>query len=169
MDWWPLALSHKVRGDVPELPSAVVRPRSTEEVSIIVRWANQHSVAIVPRGGGSGVCGGAVPPKGSVVMDMTAMNHVLSIDLDSQIVHAEAGILGDVLEAKLNESSLMLGHYPQSFALSTVGGWIAATSAGQASPGFGFIEDRLLGADCRYTYRRDCQHEAAAQTLGGGS
>ena len=145
VDWWPLALLRRVRGDRPGLPAAVVRPRSTADVSTALRWATAEGVAVVPRGGGSGVCGGAVPPAGSVVLDMTALGRVLAIDEESHVVHTEAGILGDALEAALNERSLMLGHYPQSFSLSTVGGWIAATSAGQATPGFGFIEDRVLG------------------------
>ena len=145
-DWWPLALLKQVRGDTPDLPFAVARPRSTEEVSNVLAWANEARVPVVPRGGGSGVCGGAVPTAGSLVLDLRSMNHVLSIDPVSQVVYTEAGILGDELESALNEQDLMLGHYPQSFSLSTVGGWIAATSAGQATPGFGFIEDRLLGA-----------------------
>ena len=145
VDWWPLALLKKVRGDTPALPLAVAQPRTTEEVSKVLAWANEARVPIVPRGGGSGVCGGAIPPPGSMVLDMRAMNRVLSIDLDSQVVRTEAGILGGELESALSEKGLMLGHYPQSFSLSTVGGWIAATSAGQATPGFGFIEDRLLG------------------------
>ena len=145
VDWWPLALLKKVRGDAPALPLAVAQPCSTEEVSKVLAWANEARVPVVPRGGGSGVCGGAIPPAGSVVLDMRAMNRVLSIDLDSQVVQTEAGILGGELESALSEKGLMLGHYPQSFSLSTVGGWIAATSAGQATPGFGFIEDRLLG------------------------
>ena len=144
-DWWPLALLKKVRGDTPALPLAVARPRSTEEVSKVLAWANEARLPVVPRGGGSGVCGGAIPPAGSMVLDMRAMNRVLSIDLESQVVHTEAGILGGELESALSEQGLMLGHYPQSFSLSTVGGWIAVMSAGQATPGFGFIEDRLLG------------------------
>jgi alkyldihydroxyacetonephosphate synthase len=145
-DWWPLALLRRVRGDTPELPFAVVRPASTEEVSRVLAWATENHVSVVPRGGGSGVCGGAVPPEGSVVLDLRALNRVREVDVESQIVHAEAGILGDEIEAALNEHGLMLGHYPQSFSLSTVGGWIAATSAGQATPAYGFIEDHLLGA-----------------------
>lgn len=145
-DWWPLALLRRVRGDTPEVPLAVVRPASTDELSTVLRWANENRIGVVPRGGGSGVCGGAIPPQGSVVVDMRAMNRVRSIDLESQIVHTEAGVLGDELESALGEHGLMLGHYPQSFSLSTVGGWIAATSAGQATPAFGFIEDHLIGA-----------------------
>jgi alkyldihydroxyacetonephosphate synthase len=145
-DWWPLALLRRVRGDAPELPAAVVRPSSTEDVARVLAWASANVIAVVPRGGGSGVCGGAVAPQGSVVIDMRAMNRVREIDVESQIVHTDAGVLGDELEAALNHHGLMLGHYPQSFSLSTVGGWIAATSAGQVSPAFGFIEDHLLGA-----------------------
>jgi alkyldihydroxyacetonephosphate synthase len=73
------------------------------------------------------------------------MNHVTGVDLVSQVVQAEAGVRGDQLEDALASHGLTVGHYPQSIASSTVGGWIAASSAGQASTGFGAIEDVLLG------------------------
>jgi alkyldihydroxyacetonephosphate synthase len=144
-DWWPLALLRRARGDAGEMPFGIARPASTAEVSRVLSWANENDVAVVPRGGGSGVCGGAIPPVGALVLDMRTMNHVKAIDTVSQIIQVEGGALGDEVESALNGQGLMLGHYPQSFSLSTVGGWIAATSAGQATPGFGFIEDHLLG------------------------
>ncbi len=63
----------------------------------------------------------------------------------SQVAHVQAGLRGDQLEEALAEHGLTTGLYPQSIAISTVGGWIAASSAGQASTGFGAIEDVLLG------------------------
>ena len=100
---------------------------------------------VVPRGLGSGVCGGVTPTTDWVVLELSAMNKVLALDLISQLVHVQAGIRGDVLETALNEARLTLGHYPQSMNLSTVGGWIAAWSSGQASPGYGSIEHHLAG------------------------
>ena len=108
-------------------------------------WAQETGTALVPRGAGSGVSGGAQPPEGSVVLDLSEMDRVVAVDQESQAVHVEAGIRGDRLEAALEPYGLTVGHYPQSLAISSVGGWIAASSAGQASAGFGAIEDRLLG------------------------
>jgi alkyldihydroxyacetonephosphate synthase len=79
------------------------------------------------------------------VLDLCLMNKIIAVDLVSQAVHVQAGVRGGRLEEDLAGHGLTVGHYPQSIEASTVGGWIAASSAGQASTGFGAIEDVLLG------------------------
>jgi alkyldihydroxyacetonephosphate synthase len=145
IDSWALALLRRVRGDELPVPAAVVFPGCTEEVATVLAWADQARVAVIPRGGGSGVCGGATAQAGSIVLDLSRLDKVTGVDPVSQVVHAEAGVRGDQLEDVLATHGLTLGHYPQSIASSTVGGWIAASSAGQASAAFGAIEDVLLG------------------------
>jgi alkyldihydroxyacetonephosphate synthase len=145
IDSWALGLLRQVRGDQMPMPAAVVFPASTEEVATVMAWACEARVAVIPRGAGSGVCGGAEADAGSVVLDLSRMNRVTGVDLVSHVVHVQAGLRGDHLEGVLAEHGLTVGHYPQSIAISTVGGWIAASSAGQASTGFGAIEDVLLG------------------------
>jgi alkyldihydroxyacetonephosphate synthase len=145
IDSWALALLRRVRGDELPVPAAVVFPAGTEDVATVLAWAGQARVAVIPRGGGSGVCGGADAAAGSVVLDLSRMNQVTDVDVASRVVHAQAGVRGDQLEEVLAGHGLTVGHYPQSVAISTVGGWIAASSAGQASTGFGAIEDVLLG------------------------
>ena len=145
IDSWALALLRRVRGDELPVPAAVVFPASTEDVATVLAWAGQARVAVIPRGGGSGVCGGAQAAAGSVVLDLSRMDQVTDVDLASRVVHVQAGVRGDRLEEVLAGHGLTVGHYPQSVAISTVGGWIAASSAGQASTGFGAIEDVLLG------------------------
>jgi alkyldihydroxyacetonephosphate synthase len=145
IDSWALALLRRVRGDELPVPAAVVFPARTEEVATVLAWAGEARTAVIPRGGGSGVCGGAVAAAGSIVLDLSRMNHITGVDPVSQVVQAEAGVRGDQLEDVLAGHRLTVGHYPQSIASSTVGGWIAASSAGQASTGFGAIEDVLLG------------------------
>jgi alkyldihydroxyacetonephosphate synthase len=145
IDCWPLALLRRVRGDEPTLPVAVIFPGSTEDVATALAWASETRTAVIPRGAGSGVCGGSQAEAGSVVLDLSRMNRVTYVDTVSRVVHVQAGVRGDQLEEVLAEHDLTVGHYPQSVAISTVGGWIAASSAGQASTGFGAIEDVLLG------------------------
>jgi alkyldihydroxyacetonephosphate synthase len=145
IDSWALALLRRSRGDDLPVPAAVVFPARTEEVATVLAWACEARVALIPRGGGSGVCGGAAAEAGSVVLDLSRMNHVTGVDPESRVVQAEAGVRGEQLEDALAPHGLTVGHYPQSIASSTVGGWIAASSAGQASTGFGAIEDVLLG------------------------
>lgn len=144
-DWWPLARLREVRGDALDLPAAVVLPKSTDEVAIALRWANEQGVTVITRGLGSGVCGGAQPVLGALVMETSAMDAVLDVDEVSHVVSVQAGIRGDVLEQHLAGFGLTTGHYPQSINVSTVGGWIAASGAGQATPGNGPIESRVAG------------------------
>jgi alkyldihydroxyacetonephosphate synthase len=145
IDLWTLDLLRRIRGDELAEPDAVVFPASTEEVSAVLAWATETGTAVIPRGAGSGVCGGAQAQAGAVILDLSRMDRIGDVDLVSQTVTAQAGVRGDHLEAALAEKNLTTGHYPQSIAISTVGGWIAASSAGQASTGFGAIEDILLG------------------------
>jgi alkyldihydroxyacetonephosphate synthase len=145
IDSWALALLRRARGDELPTPAAVVFPASTEDVATVMAWASETRTAVIPRGTGSGVCGGAEAETGSIVLDLSHMNRVTGIDLVSRVVHVQAGVRGDLLEDALAGHGLTVGHYPQSIAISTVGGWIAASSAGQASAGFGVIEDVLLG------------------------
>jgi alkyldihydroxyacetonephosphate synthase len=126
-------------------PMAVVFPARTEDVAETLRWAQETRTPVVPRGAGSGVCGGAQAIWRGVVLDLSRMDRILEIDPDSQTATVEAGVRGDRLEEALDAQGLTLGHYPQSLAISTVGGWIGGRSAGQASAAFGAIEDLLLG------------------------
>ena len=144
-DQWALSLLRDSRGDPPPRPGAIVFPTSTEDVATVLRWAGDTGTAVVPRGAGSGVSGGATATKRGIVLDLSRMANVLSVEVTSLTATVEAGIRGDRLEQALAGHGLTLGHYPQSLAISTVGGWIASFSAGQASAGYGGIEDLLLG------------------------
>ena len=144
-DSWPLALLRRVRGDDLPEPAAVISPATTGEVATVLAWASQTGTAVVPRGAGSGVCGGATADNDAVVLDLSRMDCIGEVDVISHTVEVQAGVRGDRLEQELAKLGLTTGHYPQSIAISTVGGWIAASSAGQASTGFGAIEDILLG------------------------
>lgn len=146
-DWWPLALLRFRRGDVMALPSAVVRPSSTEEVSAVLGWAQETGTAIVPFGGGSGVAGGAEAIAGGVALDTRGMDRVLSVDAEALTVTAQAGIMGRALEEHLEKEGLTLGHFPQSIDISTLGGWVAARSAGQKSARYGRLEEMILGLE----------------------
>lgn len=144
-DWWALALLALRSGTRLPEPVAAVRPRNTQEVAEVLRIASSRGMPVVTRGGGSGVCGGAQASEGCLVVDMTAMDRIAGLDEASLMVHAEAGIMGPDLEAALDAAGATLGHIPQSFHLSTLGGWIATKATGQLSTRYGGIEDRLLG------------------------
>ncbi len=146
-DWWPLAAVWATQGLVPARPAAVVRPPDTGGVAACVRLAGEHRVALTPAAGRSGVCGGAVPVAGGVVLDLGAPGLAGLIDVDdrSLLARVRPGTYGDDLESALAEHHVTLGHWPQSVDISTVGGWLACRSAGQYSTRYGKIEDMVAG------------------------
>ncbi len=143
-DLWPRGLLELSDGrPAVRPPRAVVWPESVEDVTALVGWARERSVGLVPYGGGSGVCGGAMPDRGQVVVDMKRMDRILGVEGGGHLVRTQPGVVGWHFERNLNEQGLTLGHFPSSIFCSTVGGWLAARSAGQASTRYGKIEDMV--------------------------
>ncbi len=144
-DWWPLSIRDVAAGRVPHWPGVVVRPTSTTQVSDVLKIAGRHRIAVTAQGGRSGVVGGAVAPSGAIALDLTGLSRVLHLDAVSGTVSVEAGVFGPDLEAAVNERGWTVGHFPQSFDLATVGGWLACRGAGQYSNRYGKIEDIVRG------------------------
>ncbi|MGD0189229.1 MAG: FAD-binding oxidoreductase [Rhizomicrobium sp.] len=135
-------------GDLSGAPDAVLYPRGTEEVLKLLAFASENGIAVIPYGGGTSVVGGVTAGgssfRAALTLDLSGMDAVLDLDAVSGIAHAEAGIDGIALENALQAKSLTLGHYPQSFEFSTLGGWIAHRGAGQQSNRYGKPEDWLV-------------------------
>ena len=140
-DRWCLKHWQDWQGGSLDGPACVVRPRDSTDVQAVVRFAAEHNVAIVPWGLGSGVCGGIEPQSDQILIDMSAMNRVLSIDEDNLLLTVEAGINGLVAEEAVAAGGLTIGHWPQSIGISSVGGWISTRASGQFSTAYGNIED----------------------------
>ena len=140
-DRWCLKHWQDWQGEVLDAPGCVVRPRHTADVQSVVRFAAKNNVPIVPWGLGSGVCGGITPHSDQILIDMSAMNQVLSIDEDNLLLTVEAGINGLVAEEAVEARGLTIGHWPQSIGISSVGGWISTRASGQFSTAYGNIED----------------------------
>ncbi|HEY5439198.1 MAG TPA: FAD-binding oxidoreductase, partial [Acidimicrobiales bacterium] len=140
-DWWPLTIADVAVGRVPQWPGAVVRPASTKEVSEVLKVASRHRVPTTAQGGRSSVVGGAVAPSGGLALDLTGLDRILAVDDVSGTVRVEAGVFGPDLERTIRDQGWTVGHFPQSFELATVGGWIACRGAGQYSNRYGKIED----------------------------
>ena len=143
-------LLHLRAGDLSTAPDAVVCPRGTEEIQAILVLADARGLAVVPYGGGSSVVGGVTADAGAhkavLSLDLSGMDRVLEIDPVSGTATAQAGISGPALEKALAAKKLTLGHYPQSFEYSTLGGWISHRGAGQQSSRYGRAEDWLVAA-----------------------
>src|SRR6202789_1440715 len=137
-------------GDLSVAPDAVLYPRGREEVLGVLAAASEADIAVVPFGGGTSVVGGVSaargPFKAVVTLDLTGMASMLDIDTVSQTATAESGVYGPALEKALAAKGMTLGHYPQSFEFSTLGGWIAHRGAGQQSSRYGRPQDWLVSA-----------------------
>ncbi len=129
-------------------PMAIVWPESTDEVARVVRFAIERGVSLVPFGAGSGVCAGVLPSRDTVVVDLKRMAAVRELDRAKRTITVEAGAMGLPFEESLERQGLTLGHFPSSILCSTVGGWVAARSAGQASGLYGKIEDMVVALEC---------------------
>ncbi len=131
--------------DIPSLVELVVYPRTHNEVIKVVKIANEYKIPISPVGGGTSMTLGIQAPSGSIAVNLCQMNQVLLINKDSLYITTQVGILGPELERILNHENLTLGHFPQSFVYSSVGGWVVTRGAGQNSTLYGKIEDMIMG------------------------
>jgi len=137
-------------GDLSTAPAAVVYPRGADEVLAVLAFAARERIAVVPFGGGTSVVGGVTGARGpfqtAIALDLSAMDRMIEVDAVSGTATAEAGINGPALEKALQAKGLTLGHIPQSFEFSTLGGWIAHRGAGQLSNRYGCAGDWLVAA-----------------------
>jgi len=141
----------RLRAGQPEgAPDAVVRPADREQLQAVLDRCARLSVAVVPWGGGTSVVGGVAPLRSEhaavIALDMGLMAQVLALDRQSRTVTVQAGIRAPALERALAASGgFTLGHFPQSYEYVSLGGCAATRSAGQASSGYGRIEQMVLG------------------------
>ena len=145
-DMWPRLLLGYREGQKPlARPHAIVWPEHVREVVEVVKLAREMRIPIVPYGGGSGVCGGAVPLLGGITVDTKRMQQLRAVHGDELICDVEAGMSGERFERELERRGFTFGHFPSSIYCSTVGGWLATRAAGQLSTKYGKVEDRCAG------------------------
>ncbi len=145
-DMWPRVLiGYRDGVKPPHRPHAIVWPEHVREVVALVKLAREQRIPIVPYGGGSGVCGGAIPLHGGITIDTKRMQAVKGLRGDELICDVEAGLNGERFERELARRGYTFGHFPSSIYCSTVGGWLATRAAGQLSTKYGKVEDRVAG------------------------
>ncbi|WKD51534.1 FAD-binding oxidoreductase [Microbulbifer spongiae] len=135
-------------GDYGVFPDGVSYPESSSQVRELLDLAVEHDFEVIPYGGGTSVAGHITPQQSEraiLTIDMGRMNQLLDLCEESQVATFGAGTPGPLVESQLRVRGYTLGHYPQSWELSTVGGWIASRSSGQQSLGFGRIEQLFAG------------------------
>ena len=169
-DMWPRLLFARRDGDLTGVkPYAVVWPENVREVATIVRAARAMGVPVIPYGGGSGVCGGVVPVRGGITIDMKRMTALRAVRGDELIADVEAGLSGERFERELGRRGFTFGNFPSSIYCSTVGGWLATRAAGQLSTKYGKVEDRVAGLTVVTGTGEVVDTDGPSRALGGPS
>ncbi|MBO0812916.1 MAG: FAD-binding oxidoreductase, partial [Microlunatus sp.] len=136
-------------GDLPRVPDVIVYPGDEDEVQAVVDLAVAADAVLIPYGGGSNISGSLEPEPAEtrtvISLDLGRLNKVLDIDEESGLARIQAGTLGPDLEEQLNKRGWTVGHYPDSFNHSTIGGWVATRSSGMQSDKYGDISDITRG------------------------
>jgi alkyldihydroxyacetonephosphate synthase len=146
-DYWVLSHLDDLQGRAAPRPRCVVRPTSVDDVVATVNACRSAGVAIVPFGLGSGVCGGVVAHPERIVLDLSSMQRTRHIDATNLLASFDAGKRGSDAEDAVAARGLTIGHWPQSVAVSSVGGWIATRASGQFSTANGNIEDIIYSIE----------------------
>lgn len=135
-------------GRIGIFPDGVAFPQTEEDVADLMAYASQAGVQLIPYGGGTSVVGHINPledDRAVLTMALENLKRLLVVDELSGIATFEAGVTGPEVEAQLRKLGYTLGHFPQSFEFSTLGGWIATRSSGQQSFYYGRIEQLFAG------------------------
>ncbi|MCW2750591.1 MAG: FAD-binding oxidoreductase [Aeromicrobium sp.] len=128
-------------------PTIVVRAGSVEQVQATLRFAHRHGLAVVPRGAGSGVAGGAVAGTGSIVLDLSRLDRIVEIRADDQVAVVEPGVITADLDAAAGAHGLFYAPDPGSVGISTIGGNIATNAGGLRGAKYGVTRDAVLSLD----------------------
>jgi glycolate oxidase len=129
------------------LPDIVIKPRTAEEISEIMKICNQHRIPVTPRGAGTGLSGGALPHKGGVLISFERMNSILQIDERNLQVITEPGVITEVLQMAVKEKGLFYPPDPSSRGSCFIGGNIAENSGGPKAVKYGVVKDYVLNLE----------------------
>jgi alkyldihydroxyacetonephosphate synthase len=137
-------------GTLTRFPDSVARPQTEADIQALLAYAAEHNAVIIPYGGGTSVAGHLAiceTERPVLSMALNGLNRLIGIDASNLLATFEAGIAGPALEHHLNSNGFTLGHFPQSFEYSTLGGWVATRSSGQQSRHYGRIEQLFAGGE----------------------
>ncbi len=135
-------------GSLERFPDAVALPETSEEVVQALQQAARENVIVIPYGGGTSVVGHLSVPEADrpvLSLSLERLNRLVDLNSENRLATFEAGVRGPYLEAQLRSHGYTLGHYPQSFEQSSLGGWVVTRSSGQQSLFYGRIEELFAG------------------------
>ncbi|OBK30649.1 FAD-linked oxidase [Mycobacterium asiaticum] len=136
-------VARNLQGRLDHLPDLIVRPRREQDVVDVLDWCTRQQIPAIPYGGGSSVVGGVEPrfDQPAITLDVSAMSAVVEVDQVSRAARIQAGALGPWIEDQLRRHDLTLRHFPQSFAFSSLGGWLATRAGGHFATLYTHIDD----------------------------
>jgi len=139
--------SHDETEDLHYLPDVVLKPRTAEEISAILKICNRDKIPVTPRGAGTGLSGGALPHLGGVVLSTERMNNIIHIDERNLQVITEPGIITEVLQNAVKEKGLFYPPDPSSRGSCFIGGNISENSGGPKAVKYGVVKDYVLNLE----------------------
>jgi len=129
------------------LPSAVVLPKTSEEVAKVVKFCNENNIKFVPRGAGTGLSGGAIPEEGGILISLNRMNRILEIDMSNKIAVVEAGVINLHISLAIANTGYYYAPDPSSQQACTIGGNVAHNSGGAHCLKYGVTSNHVLGLE----------------------
>ena len=139
--------SHDETEDLHFLPDVVLKPRTAEEISSILKICNRDKIPVTPRGAGTGLSGGALPHLGGVLLSTERFNNIISIDERNLQVITEPGVITEVLQTTVKEKNLFYPPDPSSKGSCFIGGNISENSGGPKAVKYGVVKDYVLNLE----------------------
>ncbi len=142
-----LVYSYDATPNFQSMPNAVISPKSTLEISQVVKICNEHRIPIIPRGSGTNLCGGTCPTEGGIVLLFKHLNNILEIDEENLTITVQPGVITLDLIRAVEEKGLFYPPDPSSMKISTIGGNINENSGGLRGLKYGVTRDYCLGLE----------------------
>ncbi len=132
--------------EIGHMPDVVVKPKNTEEVSLVLKLASRELIPVTPRGGATGLCGGCVPVRGGIVLSLEKMNRVIEVDPDNQMAVVEAGVTLREFIKNVEAAGLSFPPHPGEES-AMIGGLIATNAGGSRAVKYGVIRNYVRGLE----------------------
>jgi len=139
--------SHDETEDIQKLPQVVLKPNSTEEVAMLLKYCHEHNICVTPSGARTGLSGGAIPLYGGVAMSMEKFDKILKIDEDNHQVTVEPGVITQVLQESVKEKGLFYPPDPASKGSCFIGGNVSENSGGPKAVKYGVTNEYVLNLE----------------------
>ena len=139
--------SHDETQGLSHMPEVVLRPVSAEQISGILSYANERLIPVTPRGGGTGLSGGAVPSLGGIVISFEKLNNIIEIDPPNMLCMVQPGVITEILQKEAAKHGLFYPPDPASLDSCTIGGNIAEGAGGARTVKYGTTGDYVMGLE----------------------